>query len=595
MKKSSFVHDPKSYYAYGVDANTLEIKLRVIKGHAISVEIIYGEPFGFAFDEVRQRGDWVLDEEFVKPMEKYLTSPEYDYYIYTVNAPTKRTKYAFIIDGHYFVGPQHLFDLNDYPHERKNLANFYNFPYLLESDIFKAPSWIKDQIWYSIFPDSFNRIGGVQDDYQPWDTPRERGNFRAYGGTLQGITEKLDYIKDLGFTGIYLNPIFVSPSVHKYDTVDYFEIDPTFGTKSDLKTLVEKAHAMNLSVVLDSVFNHMSHEHPFFKDVIEKGKDSEYYDGFYLKSWPVDIEGLKQRKERPNYETFAFTYTMPKINMDHPLMQDYFIKVGKYWIENFDVDGWRLDVGNEVSHHFWRVFRKEIKAIKPDAFLLGENWYNAYAWLQGDQHDSTMNYEFLFPMWKFFGTQNIATKITAEQFVHAISDCIFSYPRPVLENLFNLVDSHDTERIAHLTHNNPKLMQLMITFLYMLPGTPSIYYGTEIGLTGEGPWDARSAMEWDTNKQDLNMKNFITKLNALYKTHAAFKSVDINWIHYDNHSIIVEKQDLLFIYSNKNQPQKLQHDILHGNFIDLFSNSNVGLSGEVTLDAYEHVVLKKLS
>ena len=202
-----------------------------------------------------------------------------------------------------------------------------------------------------------------------------------------------------------------------------------------------------------------------------------------------------------------------------------------------------------------------------------------------------MNYEFLFPMWKFFGTQNISNKLTIDQFIHAMSECIFSYPKPVLENLFNLIDSHDTERLAFVTHNHEPLIKLMFTFLYMLPGTPSMYYGDEVGLTGVAPWDARSPMEWRESHQNLSLKSFIKNLNHLYQTYPDFKSVDITWHHYDHESIVVIKEELIFIFNHTDKKITLNTETLKGKYLDIFTQEKIELTHTLSLEAYGFLVL----
>ena len=207
-----------------------------------------------------------------------------------------------------------------------------------------------------------------------------------------------------------MTPIFESPSSHKYDTTDYFKVDPEFGDNEILGRLVEEAHKEVFRVMLDAVFNHCGFQHPFWQDVLRKGKKSEYYDCFYIldESMPVFdgeiVDGLPQEvpRERLKYRTFAYTPTMPKWNTGNPKVRKYLMDAACYWVEKYHIDGWRLDVSNEVSHDFWREFRKRIKAINPDVYILGENWDNSLPWLQGDQFDAVMNYEFAMPVWNYF-------------------------------------------------------------------------------------------------------------------------------------------------------------------------------------------------
>ena len=223
------------------------------------------------------------------------------------------------------------------------------------------------------------------------------------GGDLRGIIEKLDYIKGLGINAIYLTPIFQSVSNHKYDINDYRKIDPQFGTKEDLQELVAKAHAMGIRIVLDAVFNHCSMEMKEFQDVLVNGRQSPYYHWFL-------IDGDYPDPEQMNYECFASCNYMPKLNTANPETQEFLLDIAIYWIKEADIDGWRLDVADEVSHEFWRRFRKEVKNVKKDCVIIGENWHDAYPYLMGDQYDSIMNYSFTKLVWTILQEGHLARR-----------------------------------------------------------------------------------------------------------------------------------------------------------------------------------------
>lgn len=212
------------------------------------------------------------------------------------------------------------------------------------------------------------------------------------GGTIRGITENLDYIRDLGFNCIYINPIFVAGEYHKYDLIDYFHIDPCFGTDEDFRNLVSTCHALGMRVIIDGVFNHVGWHFFAFEDVIEKGETSAYKDWFYGLQFPVQRPATGD--EYPTYECFGYERMMPKTNTENPEVIRYFCDVGQYWVREFDIDGWRLDVASEINDAFWRAFRAAVKEAKPDCLLIGEVWESAQHWLNGDMFDSTMNYDF---------------------------------------------------------------------------------------------------------------------------------------------------------------------------------------------------------
>ena len=527
MEFSSLHHEAKSAMAYAYDANTLHLRLRAKKGSIQSVRVIAGDPFHYG-----EKG-WVSFAN--EPMMHEATTEHHDIYFGTLTPPYKRVKYAFIINERYLYGSSEIIDLNVSPELEKNLFNYFNFPYILDADRFIAPAWAKEQVWLSIFPSRFNRhqdapkIAGLK----AWDDISNLTNLDTYGGTIKGITEKLDYLEDVGFTAIYLTPIFEASSQHKYDTIDYYQIDPEFGTLEDFKELVAKAHEKNIKIVLDLVFNHVGAYHPWFKDVLEKGPASSYFDYFFIKDvkkpiLPFSLEDLKatpwqelRKKVSPetlNYETFAFTPFMPKVNTDHPEVSDYFIDVALFWLRETKVDGFRLDVSNEVSHRFWRAFRTALKKVQPDVYIIGENWDVSNPWLQGDQYDAVMNYGLLFPLWQTFASVDGMPQLSAQEFVERISKLITTYPKNVLEVMYNLVDSHDTSRLLTLTQGNLNKFYQAYLFMFCFPGSPSIFYGDEAGVDGGHDPKNRRPMPWhDLNQSMIDWFKSVIKLRQSEK------------------------------------------------------------------------------
>ena len=204
------------------------------------------------------------------------------------------------------------------------------------------------------------------------------------GGDLRGIMKKLDHIQSLGATCLYLTPIFKAPANHKYDTADYYEIDPAFGTKEDLRALVTEIHRRGMRILLDGVFNHCGFFWPPFQDLLAEGESSRYRDWFFPHSLPVTTEPC-------NYDCVGHYKWMPKLNLANPATEEYFIEVGKYWIRNFDIDGWRLDVADEIPTAFWTAFSTAIRRLKPDALLLGETWGDAGKLLAPNRLHTAMN------------------------------------------------------------------------------------------------------------------------------------------------------------------------------------------------------------
>ena len=356
---------------------------------------------------------------------------------------------------------------------------------------FKTPDWLKNGTMYQIFPDRFcNGDHSIDpEDVVPW---REHGrvkNEECFGGDLAGITSKLDYLQNLGINGLYLTPINESPSNHKYDTTDYTKIDPRFGDEETLIHLVEEAHKRGIRVMLDGVFNHCGYYFAPWQDVLEKGPESEYYDWFMINEWPFDRNG-KAAKKKQIY-TFAFYDGMPKINTNNPEVRKYFVDICANWVEHYGIDGIRLDVANEVSHRFCKELHARVKEINPDIYILGEIWHNALPWLRGDEFDAVMNY----PLGQSIKDFWIDKSLTNEDFEYTINRCYTSYMQQTNDVLFNLLDSHDTKRLRSDVKNLDEYFA-QIAVLFAMPGSPCIYYGTEIAMEGSYDPDCRRCMPW---------------------------------------------------------------------------------------------------
>lgn len=378
--------------------------------------------------------------------------------------------------------------------------NFFEFLWPNPTDGSRAPDWASEQVYYQIFPERF-RNGDTSNDppgAEPWGAPPTRENFM--GGDLRGIIEKLGYIRDLGATCLYLTPIFKAPSNHKYDTVDYFDIDPAFGTKDDLAELVRTAHKLGLRVLLDGVFNHCGYYWPPFQDVVKHGESSGYASWFFPQSFPVN-----ERLE--NYDCVGHYKWMPKIHLADAGARDYFITVGKYWIRNFHIDGWRLDVADEAPTQFWEHFSDAIKKEKPDAVLLGETWADAHRLLAPDRLDTAMNYLFRDAARDWLAED----RISPSELDHRLNRMLSLYPWETALRLYNPLDSHDTERFRWLCRDKRRhalAAALQMTF----PGCPAVFYGDEVGLSGGNDPNCRIAMEWDEEKQDKELFAYYKKL-----------------------------------------------------------------------------------
>ncbi|HEY4554715.1 MAG TPA: glycoside hydrolase family 13 protein, partial [Bacillaceae bacterium] len=487
-------------YAYACAKGQIQIRIKTAQGDIDSVLLLYGDPYHW------QDGKWIYSE---LEMQKAGTDSLYDYWEASVTSPYKRFRYGFELAS---GGEKTFFGEAGFFSERStDIAHYFCVPYAHESDIFQAPDWVKDTVWYQIFPE---RFANGDPDNNPegtlaWGkTDPTPTNF--FGGDLEGVIQNVGYLRELGITGIYFTPIFEAHSNHKYDTIDYMKLDPQFGDKDTLKRLVAVCHENGIRVMLDAVFNHSGFYFPPFQDVLKNGLDSRYKDWFHVLEFPLATEPM------PNYETFAFTPFMPKLNTQNEEVREYLLRVARYWVEEFDIDGWRLDVANEVDHAFWRDFRREVKAIKPDLYILGEIWHDSMPWLRGDQFDAVMNYPLTRNVLDLFAKGSI----TPHMFVENMTTVLFMYPDTVQKSAFNLVGSHDTPRVLNECGGDKRRLKQIFTFLLTFIGSPCIYYGDEIGMDGGQDPGCRKCMEWDKEKQDRELFAHVQKLIRLRKEQA---------------------------------------------------------------------------
>ena len=530
MNKEAILHIPKSQYAFAYNQKELRIRLRAAKDDLDKVEIIYAVKY-----------NWLTDRKS-KQMQKSYSDALYDYYTVTLDVPDSRIGYIFLLQSgeeKYYYSEEGL--TIEYNHD-KSYYNFFQYPYINETDLHKKVDWCDRAIFYQIFVDRFH-MGSCSKDRnyidKDWgELPKPKG---FYGGDLPGITEKLDYLQDLGINSIYLTPIFQSPSNHKYDTIDYEEVDAMFGTNRDLKELVESAHKRGIKILLDAVFNHCSYLCKRFQDVLRKGKESVYYDWFI-------IRGDRPVLEQMNYECFAACNYMPKWNTNNPEVQKFLLHIATKWIKEYGIDGWRLDVADEVSHDFWRQFRKAVKAAKPDALIVGENWHDSRPWLEGDQFDSIMNYSFTKACLDYFAYE----KYSAQRFCERLSEILMRNTDQVNEMMLNLLDSHDTERFLTNVGENADKLKCALAVLFFFVGMPCIYYGTEIGTTGGYDPDSRRTFDWDKTHWNMDIYNTVKDLIRLRKEQIGGGIR----IYAQNDLLVIERGTLSLIVNNTDQSQK---------------------------------------
>lgn len=503
MQYASILHRPMSEYAFPADSEHLVFRLRTARGDLKSVTFFYAD-----------RADMSSELAFT-PVKMPLVRSDmlYDWYEYTLETKWQRIAYYFLLcDGKiecHYAGDQ--FEKTSWHIER---SEYFQYPFNHKADVHRIPEWAKNSIVYNIFPDSFangTRHISCQSKRTDWNGyPSES----TYGGTIKGIRDNLDYIADLGCNCIYLNPVFAAGAYHKYDLLDYEHIDPCFGTDEEFASLVDEAHGKGIRVIIDGVFNHISWYHYSFQDVLAKGKDSRYYGWFYELPDPLV---LPEKDEAPQYVCFSYVANMPKTDTSNDSLKQYFCDIGTHWIQNYHVDGWRLDVANELDDGFLRAFRTAVKAANPDAIIIGEVWENAEHYMHGDMLDSAMNYDF-----RRFCTQFFAEGIlNAEEFDLRISTLLMRYSSQAVQAQLNLLDGHDVSRFITLCNGDKDRMEAALVFQMTFPGMPSIFYGDEKGMSGLSEAEYRHPMVWD---QSSVFEKIYRKLIALRKEKEVLKT-----------------------------------------------------------------------
>ncbi len=390
-----------------------------------------------------------------------------------------------------------------------------------------APDWVKDAVFYQIFPDRFSRSPRMRHPrgirLKPWGSPPEEQGYQ--GGDLHGIVDKLEYLQFLGVNTLYLNPIFSSASNHRYHTYDYYQVDPLLGGNDALRELLDAAHGRQMRVVLDGVFNHASRGFWQFHHILENGGNSPYIDWFFVNDWP--LRPYNHDAANPhNYVSWWNLPALPKFNTDNPGVRDYLLGVARHWIE-FGIDGWRLDVPGEIDDdQFWHDFRAEVKGANPDAYIVGEIWTPAQRWLQGDQFDAVMNYQFTVPVLNFTAAQTLRldyhkseydlAPFDAPQFAAAVERMYALYSWEINYAQLNLLDSHDTARALWIMGEDKSALRLAVFLQMTMLGAPCIYYGSEVGLSAADDPYCRGAFPWhEEGSWDIDLLSYYRQLTTL--------------------------------------------------------------------------------
>ncbi|MBU1049905.1 glycoside hydrolase family 13 protein [Candidatus Bipolaricaulota bacterium] len=423
-----------------------------------------------------------------------------------------------------------------------------------------VPHWVADAVFYQIFPDRFRK--GSEDWEADPHTPADRA---PCGGDLAGIHEAISYLGNLGITALYLTPIFHADSYHKYDTVDYFAIDPDFGSNEEFRDLVSRLHKQGIRVVLDGVFNHCSDHHPFFQDVIENGSLSPYWDWFTVTGDHVMVD------PEPNYACWAGVKKMPEWNHDHPAVSEYLLSVVRHWIDEYHIDGWRLDTTEYLPPDFVRAIYQTAHTLSPDVYVLGEVMGLGTPWFRHHALDGVMHYKLLEAITEFLAKETW----DAHTFWHSVRAHWYSYPEDANFSSYTLLSSHDRPRFLTQCHGDLDRFRLALAFQFAFPGPPAIYYGDEIGLQGGEDPDNRRRLPWDESHWNHDLVREVRQLIHLRTQNEVLRHGSISCLYAEDRFLVIERvleAERFLIVLNADRHSDARFVLPEGNWIDAFTH-----------------------
>ncbi len=536
---SSIEHIPMSNYAFSDGVGHFVFRVRTKRKGVDEVSLLAGDT-----------------AEMVNPIHLSKTKMDrigrddiYDYYECRIGLPFVRVSYCFsFIKGketaYFYSGHFH----RDISSERNDL---FKYPYSRKDGIGHTPEWLKGTVFYNIFPDSF--VSQDKALREPRELIEKGGTVikNRLGGNLKEIRDHLGYIKDLGFNGVYLNPLFKAEEYHKYDTIDYLTIDPMFGTNEEFKNFVAECHSRGIKVMIDMVFNHCGWNFPPFLDVIKSQEHSKYKDWFYHLDFPVFKPA--QPNVKPPYASFGYERMMPKLNTSNPEVVSYFDKVISFYERDCGVDGFRLDSSDELNDDFIIHINRTIKAVNPLCAIIGEIWQNPYHWVNNQMMDGAMNYDFRKACLSF-----LKGELSGLEFSGYVNELTTRLKDANAFAMLNLLDSHDVPRLYSEVGENMDVFRLGLVMLFSSIGPVNFLYGDEIPLKGIKEKDYRGPMNYEDNGQ----KAFVKELVKL---------------RLDSPELISGR--LLPIYASRSKPLYAFKRVLGEHAIEIVLNNGSGFVG----------------
>jgi neopullulanase len=428
------------------------------------------------------------------------------------------------------------------------------------------PAWARDAVFYQVFPDRFASSDRVKKPgaMEPWSAPPTLHGYK--GGDLLGLAGRIDELVDLGITALYLNPIFSAASNHRYNAYDFMVVDPLLGGDAAFRELLDTAHDRGVRIILDGVFNHVGRGFWPFHHIVESGGASPYRDWFYLDDDVLKLrrgisahqDNLGPEQGPRGYRSWWDVPSLPKLRIEHPGVREYLMGVAEHWTR-FGIDGWRLDVPQDIEDPtFWPEFRRRVRAINPEAYLVGEIWHDAPEWLAGDRFDALMNYPLGLAILGFAGGPSIDQAVIRGQanYRDGLVDLDgASFAERVVHNQtvsgaeatavqFNLIGSHDSPRARSVMGGDAIRLRLAALLQLTLPGTPSIYYGDELAMSGGPDPGCRGAYPRrleDVAPDGLVHRAFVRAAIRARRDHVALRRGEVRPLAAKGRAVLLER------------------------------------------------------
>jgi glycosidase len=572
LNRHAILHIPDTPYAYPSGKDSLTLRLRAAKGDKAEVTVKYKDRYDWT-GKFREQG-----------MEHFASDSLFEWFECKVSLPRNRYRYYFEIKDK--KGAKLWLDERGLKDDEENMDSAaFQYAYIGESDVYRESDWLQETVVYQVFPDRFENGNSENDPEGTLKWGMKPTTKNMFGGDLKGIIKHLDHIRELGADLLYLTPIFSSSSNHKYNTRDYYSVDKSFGSMEDVRELVEKCHSLGIRIIFDAVFNHSGSDFFAFLDILDNQSNSRYADWYHLDGFPV-------KTVKPNYYTFADSIpSMPKFNISNQEVREYLIEVGKFWVREMGIDGWRLDVCDEVDHSFWKDFRKAVKSVNPRAVIIGEIMHEASSFLKGDELDSIMNYPFKGACVDFFAKRSI----DAERFSGILASSRAMYMDQINRQMWNLLGSHDTQRFLTEASEDKDRLRLAAAFQFLYIGVPYVYYGDEIGMAGGKDPLCRGCMVWDEKRQDRELFGFFKGLIRIRKENPALIRGDLR-MEFGKGGIVAFSRiygndRILAVFNNSELKKRLRKGI-PSKAINLFTGDIMELNGSVVIEPMGFLALK---